>query len=241
MPFKEFDIHGIGKVKIYKRRGSRNVRLTVAADGAVRVTVPYWAPYQAGANFAASRRAWIAAQGRQKGTSLQPGQIIGKSHHLFFEQSATVDMPKTSVKRGQIVVVYRFDQTAEDPDVQAAAVAASWRALRQQTRQLLGKRLAELAQAHGFVYRSFAAKRMKTRWGSCDQHGNIVLNIFLVQLPWEYIDYVILHELVHTQALNHGPDFWRLLESHLPGARAQKRAMKQFQPALFPTAPSPQA
>lgn len=238
MPYKAFDIDGIGQVKVFKRRGNRSLRLTIAADGAVRVSIPMWAPYQAGASFAQSRRSWIAAQSKRSRDLLAHGQQIGKTHRLVFEQSALVREVKTSVRKAEVVVTYRFDQTNEDAEVQAAAQAASWRALRQQSQQLLGQRLANLAQVHGFSYRSFKVKRMKTRWGSCDQYGNIVLNLFLVQLPWDYIDYVIVHELVHTRALNHGPDFWQLFETHLPDARQLKREMRKYQPALLTGASS---
>lgn len=233
MPYKEIELHGIGKVKLYKRRGNRSLRLTVAADGTVRVTMPVWAPYQAGAAFAESRRSWILAHNKSQSELLINGQPIGKTHRLFFEQSALVQTVKTSVRRAEVVVTHRFDQLSTDDDVQAAAQTASWRALRTQSRVLLGKRLSQLAGTHGFSYHSLTIKRMKTRWGSCDQHGNIVLNLFLVQLPWEYIDYVIIHELTHTRVLNHGPDFWQEFERHLPDARALKRQMKRFQPTLI--------
>lgn len=233
MPYKEIDIADIGKIKIYKRRGNRSLRLTVAADGTVRVTMPTWAPYHAGAAFAASRRNWIIAHSKLQTNLLTNGQQIGKTRHLFFEQSALVHAIKTNVRSASVVITHRYDQLSSDEDVQAAAQAASWRALRSEAQQLLGKRLDQLASAHGFSYRSLAIKRMKTRWGSCDQHANIVLNLFLVQLPWEFIDYVILHELAHTRALNHGPDFWRELEAQLPAARALKRRMREYHPMLL--------
>ena len=233
MPYKEIDIADIGKIKIYKRRGNRSLRLTVAADGTVRVTMPTWAPYNAGAAFAASRRNWIIAHSKPHTSLLTSGQQIGKTRRLFFEQSALVRSVKTNVRSASVVITHRYDQLSSDEEVQAAAQAASWRALRSEAQQLLGRRLEQLATVHGFSYRSLAIKRMKTRWGSCDQHANIVLNLFLVQLPWEFIDYVILHELAHTRALNHGPDFWHELEAHLPGARSLKRQMKDFHPTVL--------
>ena len=233
MPYKEFEVNGIGTVKLYKRKGTRSLRLTVAADGHVRVTMPMWAPYQAGLAFATSRRAWIVAQAQHKTAELQHGARIGKTHHLVFQQDLTASAVRTSVRRAEVIVTYSPHQTANDRTVQEAAQAACWRALRSQSLQLLGQRLEQLAAEHNFTYKSLSIKRMKSRWGSCDQHGNIVLNLFLVQLPWEYIDYVILHELTHTVALNHGPDFWEILGSHLPNARQLRRSMKVYRPTLL--------
>lgn len=233
MPYKEFSIDGIGTVKIYKRRGSRNVRLSVTADGSVRVTVPAWAPYQTGVTFAQAKRTWIRAQSRPTAGLLTHGARIGKAHRLTFLPDSTVGQVKTSIRQTEIVVTHDPALSTSSDVVQAAARSACWRALKAQATTLLGQRLAELAAHHGIAYRSFTVKRMKSRWGSCDQSRNIVLNIFLVQLPWECIDYVILHELTHTSVLHHGPDFWGALEQLAPQARQTRKRMRAYRPALL--------
>lgn len=232
MPHKEFDVNGIGKVRIFKRRGNRSLRLSVAADG-IRVTMPTWAPYQAGVAFTVARRAWIMAQQRPEVTALRSGQKIGKLHYLVLRHSPTANGVKTLVRTHDILITYGRGLEAGDSDVQQAARAACWRALRKESELLIGRRLRQLADAHGFSYASISIKRMKSRWGSCDQHQNLVFNLFLVQLPWEYIDYVIMHELTHTRVLHHGPMFWSELERVLPGSRKLRRQMKQYQPALI--------
>ena len=71
-------------VTIYKRRASRNLRLSVAADGAVRVSIPLWAPYRAGLEFARARQPWIARPASDQSAGLIDGQAIGKAHRLRF-------------------------------------------------------------------------------------------------------------------------------------------------------------
>lgn len=239
MPYKEFDIHGIGSVKVYRRKGNRSMRLTVGSDGSVRVSLPMWVSYQAGAAFAASRSGWIAAQAQRVAMPglLLHGQRIGKAHRLQFRPSPVVTKAKATVRGTSIIATYHPHQGANDPTVQAVARAACLRALRMQASTLLSRRLRHLADLHDVQYHDLSIKRMKTRWGSCDQHRHIVLNLFLVQLPWEYIDYVILHELAHTRALNHGPDFWHILESWLPNARQMRKAMRAYQPTLLVAEP----
>lgn len=238
MPYKEFRIDGVGTVKVYRRKGNRSMRLTVSGDGSIRVSLPMWAPYQAGAAFAASRRSWITRQAqRLPAAILIQGQQIGKAHHLRFQPSPVVAAAKASVRGTTIVTTYHPRQHIDDPAVQAVAHAACVRALRIQATELLGRRLQQLADLHDITYGSLSIKRMKTRWGSCDQHRHIVLNLFLVQLPWEYIDYVILHELAHTKALNHGPAFWQVLEEWLPNARRLRDAMRAYQPTLLVAEP----
>lgn len=233
MPYKEFEINGIGKVKIYKRRGTRSLRLTIAADGAVRVSIPYWTPYQAGLAFTMSRKSWITAQNRVEVPILTNGTPVGKTRVLHFIPSAEVSSVKTSVRANEIVITYNLRLSIDDPIVQNAAQAACYRALKAEATKLLTPRLNELAAHFGFTYRSLNIKRMKSRWGSCDQHQNIVLNLFLVQLPWECIDYVILHELTHTRAMHHGPDFWQKFEAALPNARKMRTTMRRYRPILL--------
>lgn len=232
MPYKEFDVSGIGKIKIYKRRGSRSLRLTVAADGSIRVSIPYWTPYQAGLAFTVSRKSWITAQSRVEPLSLTNGMPVGKTRTLRFVPSTDAAGVKTSVRPTEVIVTYNLRLSVADETVQAAAQSACYRALKAEATKLLTPRLNELAAHFGFSYRSLSIKRMKSRWGSCDQRQNIVLNLFLMQLPWEYIDYVILHELTHTRALHHGPDFWQKFEAVLPNARRMRKAMRSYRPVL---------
>lgn len=88
---------------------------------------------------------------------------------------------------------------------------------------ILPARLRELALRHGFVYQRVTIRNQKSRWGSCSANNNISLNMKLVLLPPELMEYVLLHELLHTRIKNHGPAFWDGLE-RLAGNALQKRA-----------------
>ena len=70
-------------------------------------------------------------------------------------------------------------------------------------------------------------RRAKTRWGSCSSKGSITLNPNLMFLPPELVRYVAIHELCHTQQLNHSIHFWRLFEELYPGARLLNKKVKK--------------
>ncbi|MBN2270483.1 MAG: M48 family metallopeptidase [Sedimentisphaerales bacterium] len=98
-------------------------------------------------------------------------------------------------------------------------------------KQILKKRLRELADEHGFEYQKVFIKSQKTRWGSCSDRNNINLNINLVSLSQELIDYVILHELVHTRVKSHSRKFWAQLDKYVGGrARDLQKAVKMHRP-----------
>lgn len=231
MAFKQFTLTDGTPVSIYKRRTSRHVRLSVTVDGAVKVSIPRWAAYGIGLQFAESRLTWIRSQQRPV-RKLVDGQRVGKAHHLKFQSRVGISKPTGRLLRNEVLVQYPPNLSANDLAVQAAANRAGLRALRTQAEQLLPQRLAKLAEKHGFTYGQVTIKQMKSRWGSCDVHGNIVLNLFLMQLPWEHIDYVIMHELTHTKVLRHGPDFWQSMERSLPNVKELRKAMHEYQPLL---------
>ncbi len=89
-------------------------------------------------------------------------------------------------------------------------------------------RLRQLAKFHGFAYNKIFVRSLKSRWGSCSHENNISLNIKLSVLPEEMLDYVILHELVHTQIRNHSKGFWKELDRHVGNARALDLELKRY-------------
>jgi hypothetical protein len=120
------------------------------------------------------------------------------------------------------------------PDVQAVAQRAAIRALRSEAEQILPKRLRDLASQYDLDFKSVTIKQLTSRWGSCDQNKDIALNLFLMQLPWSLIDYVLVHELVHTKHLHHGEDFWNTLESLIPDAKNLRAEIRKHKPVVLP-------
>ena len=90
------------------------------------------------------------------------------------------------------------------------------------------KRLEDLATIHEFKYNRATIRNQKTRWGSCSGQNNISLNMQLMNLPNRLIDYVILHELVHTIVKNHSPLFWETLNNYVINAKHQSKELKKY-------------
>ncbi len=232
MATKQVTLQDIGSVTLYKRRGNRSLRLTVAATGEIRVSMPYWLPYKAGEQFALGKAAWIRSHKITQPAGLLHGQAIGKAHHLHFAPSPQATRISTRLKHGHIEVSHPSSIAAHDPAVQQAARTASIRALRKEAEQLLPYRLRQLAQREEFNFSSVCVKQLKSRWGSCSSKQEITLNLFLMQLPWHLIDYVLLHELTHTKVMQHGAPFWRELELHAPHAKLLRKEIGTYHPIL---------
>jgi predicted metal-dependent hydrolase len=99
---------------------------------------------------------------------------------------------------------------------------------RNAARRKLHTRLDALAVRHGFTYNRLCIRNQKTRWGSCSATNNINLNAKLVLLPDRLIDYVLLHELLHTRIKNHGQEFWTELNRLTSDAKELARNLKPY-------------
>jgi len=98
---------------------------------------------------------------------------------------------------------------------------------------ILRNRLQQLANIHGFKYNKVFIRNQKTRWGSCSNLNNINLNINLTSLTQELMDYVILHELVHTQIKNHSKKYWARLDKYVGGrAKDFDKKLKKYKLGL---------
>ena len=100
---------------------------------------------------------------------------------------------------------------------------------RKAARQLLVDRLDSLARKYGFTYNRVFIRNQKTRWGSCSTKNNINLNVNLVRLPAELIDYTILHELVHTRVKNHSQKFWAQMDRLLGDAKKIDKKLRAYE------------
>jgi predicted metal-dependent hydrolase len=214
-----------------KRRGATHMRLSINAAGKVRVGMPYWAPYQSGILFAKSKADWINKHlSGHSSQLLKDGDLIGKSHRLRFVYKPGQQTTSVRINSNLITVVSRLDFTA--PSLQKKAVAASEKALRSEAEHLLPIRLKSLAKQHGFEYKSLQIRKLTARWGSCSNHKVITLSYYLMQLPWNLIDYVLVHELIHTRHLHHGSDFWDDFKAVLPNAKALRKEIRSYKPLV---------
>jgi predicted metal-dependent hydrolase len=235
MAQKQFEIDGVGAVTIRKNRRNRHIKLTVDHAGKPKVSIPLWLPYAAGVQFALSKRDWLI-ETMQKSPSylLSDGMAVGKAHKLYFLDYTGRTI--TSRISGGIVKVNLPDGIdAQSAEVQIAAEKACQRALKKEAEHLLPQRVDSVAREQGYDYKSIKIKRLKGRWGSCSRQKELIFNSYLMQLPWELIDYVIMHELAHTKFMSHGSDFWAEMNRVMPDTNLKKKLIKKYQPILMPT------
>jgi hypothetical protein len=97
---------------------------------------------------------------------------------------------------------------------------------RKEAKRVITERLALFAKRHRFTYNRVFIRDQKTLWGSCSSERNLSFNWRLIQTPLDIIDYIVAHELVHTEILRHSDAFWAKVASVYPQHRQARAWLK---------------
>lgn len=220
----------LGKVIVSRGRSSRYVRLGVTPAGDIKVTAPLFTPMYFIKNLVKKSRKELTQMVQQYRTHYANSETIGKSHALTIAYSD--DPISVSYKKPHINVNVNEPDDLMDENVQSEIRALVIKALKAEAKAYLPRRVQYIAEKHGFSYEKLRFSHAKSRWGSCNSDGTISLNIALMKLPFELIDYVIIHELVHTQHLNHSVDFWDQVGNCDPQYKTHRKILKNHSPHI---------
>jgi predicted metal-dependent hydrolase len=205
-----------------ERKNRKTLAITVHPDGRVSVTAPQDAPLDVIHQKVEKRADWIVKQQRNFNNYPPPlperQYVSGETYRYLGRQYRlkVVAGPSERMRlwRGRIEV--HTSNTSDNNRIKK--LLTTW--LRQRAHHVFQERYQhcnKLAKEHGISHGDgFRLLHMPKRWGSCTKKGKLLLNPALVGAPKECIDYVIIHELIHTLEHNHGPLFYKTLEAALP-------------------------
>lgn len=223
-----------GEITVSLRAGMRMIRISVGTDGRLKASAPKYTPLIAIKTMVATQREQIRAIFSKHITPAvyTHGQQIGKSHHLAIVPTTTISAPSIRIQGQNIILRLPATRSASDSNVQRLIRDTVIKALRVEAKAYLPRRLKQLAITHGFSYERVRFSHAGTRWGSCSTTGTISLNIALMKLPDELIDYVLVHELSHTRHMDHSAAFWATVATMDPHYKLHKRQTQQHTPTI---------
>ncbi len=228
-----FEDKEFGVVTIRRSSRSHHVKISLAPNGKLRASLPIYAPLFMVKRLINSSREELREMTRsqQPGYILEDGMRIGKTHTLFVAQSSK-KKTTASRKKQRIFVELTKGDSLSDAAVVTTVRSVVAEALRAESKNYLPKRLALLARKMDCHYERVRFSHASGRWGSCSSSGTISLNIALMKLPHELIDYVLIHELCHTKQMNHSDKFWSLVASEDPSYKIHRAALKNHTPTI---------
>ena len=98
----------------------------------------------------------------------------------------------------------------------ASSVTAHYLEHKEAARCLVTNLVKHWNQFYGFEYNRIAIRNQRRCWGSCSSLKNLNFNYRILFLPPHLQDYIVVHELCHLEELNHGKEFWNLIQRQIP-------------------------
>lgn len=88
--------------------------------------------------------------------------------------------------------------------------------LKRQAQDDLKIRVDLHAKRLGVTPKRITVRDQSTRWGSCSSTGALSFSWRLILAPPFVLDYLAAHEAAHLEEMNHGRNFWALVEKTMP-------------------------
>lgn len=221
---------------------AKHVRITVTRAAEVVVTIPKRFAQRRVPAIVEARRAWIAraltrAAARAEAIRAEHGDGLPATVTLRATGESLAVAYRASAAEGVIARESRGMLALSGATHDGAACTAALRRwLVRRAHAHLGQVVSELAAARGFTISRVRVGLQRSRWGSCSPRGTVSLNAKLLFLPPELVRYVILHELCHTQAMDHSARFWAILAEHDPAFERHRRALRDVERLVPPWA-----
>ena len=194
------------------RKDIKHARLRVSEDGKVRVILPNHFSDDDLSALLSKKKYWIEKNlkffEKKSKIELQWNQILlyGNRYSYFFDEEVS-----------KVLVDHDHFTIRSKKNLLGSEVQFKW--YKSIAKQHLVSRTEELAKNLDFQYNKLFIRNQRTKWGNCSKEKNISYNWRLIKAPLFVIDYLIVHELVHTVIMNHTNKFWTLLKSYYPNYR----------------------
>ncbi len=193
--------------------------LIVESDGSLTVRASLRASDQSILEFVERSRRWIEKkQAEAFAARPVPRQYVPGETFLYLGQPYPLEIVKD--QNPPLVLDGGF-KLAEAAHSQAETLFRAW--YRRQARRIIRARVNWFVKTYGFEVAGLRITSARTRWGSCSAKGALSFSWRLILAPMEVVDYVVVHELVHTLHHNHSKRFWKKVEKILPDYKARNR------------------
>lgn len=201
-------------ITIHFRPRNRNTYITITHEGEVRVRTPIKDEKQI-RRLLEDRTEWIQS----------------KLSALAFREKNTHTLGETIRFRGECLPIENFSSLHEKIQKAKNTIhIEKYYALfyQNEAHLTLPSRLSHYARKMELHPKEIRFKKMRRRWGSCSSSGIITLNTMMMQLSYEHIDYIIVHELAHLRHMNHSKEFHALVRTILEDEKRLRRELREI-------------
>lgn len=203
-----------------EQKDIKNIHLSVyPPEGKVRIAAPEHIDLDTLRVYALSKLSWIKKQQTKiRGQEREaPREFLNRESHYFMGKRYLLKIiecearPKVELKHRTMLLYIRPGTSLE----KRQRILDEW--YRSELKKILPPLIQQWEKRLNVQVQEFGIKKMKTKWGTCNREANrIWLNLELAKKPFEYLEYVLVHEMVHLLERNHNERFTSHMDRFLP-------------------------
>jgi hypothetical protein len=231
---RELFFEGLGNIIFRRNPKAKRLVIRVNTNGKVSVTIPFLVSFRQASLFVEKKADWINKIQKKFKKALDASILFQEGtefdtvfHKVQIQKYSGKQIRKKKTNENIIIQIPEEDQL-ESLIIQEKIRKFILETWREEAKEILSKKIDELATRHNLIYNGIRIKNMKTRWGSCSKKNIINLNLHLIRLPDHLRDYILLHELVHTVHKNHGREFWKMLNDLTIDAKKLSKELRSL-------------
>jgi len=211
------------------RRKVKHIRITVTRDKEVKVIIPLKYPVAELNRLLENRKDWIKKK----------FDYFDNLRNNFFDLSENeilyLNKKYSFILKPEMKNYFRIDDEGmkiySGVDLLNERIQTHW--LKQEAKRVIEERIDILNKDGRFKYKKIFIRSQKTKWGNCSGRGNISFNWRLIKAPLYVIDYLIIHEFMHLEEMNHSKAFWHKVLQACPDYKGANHWLKKYGVGLF--------
>ncbi len=231
---REIEIGGIKILLTQKRIRNLTIRIALP-NGEVKVSAPFYCSLAKINEFILQKLEWIKKHQnqiqrlQQEGKIIMPSKFISDEEHYFFGQKLTLNLVQNS-KKNRVEIV----ENVINLEVKNLSNFKQRQKLiddfyRHEIKKIIPSLIAKYEEKMAIKVSDFGVKKMKTRWGTCNIRSRFIwLNLELAKKPVQFLESVIVHEMVHFFERKHNKNFYTLMDKFMPNWREIDRQFRNL-------------
>lgn len=200
------------------RSNRASLSLQISSGGELIIKAPFFMPDMMIRHFIKNKEAWILKtlkkfEGREKKEkTYSEGEeflFLGDIYKLHIGDSKEIN-----VKNGIL----------EFPDFMKFRIKkelTNW--YMRQAKEYISERVEYMSKKMDTNYKNIRFSDTSSKWGSCFPDNSLQFNWRLIMTPITVINYVVIHELVHTKEKHHQDAFWRKVRLYTPAYKQHSK------------------
>ena len=210
----------------------KNVHLSVYPPyGKVKVAAPSRMSIENIKIYTISKLGWIKEQQKKFKSQIRESkrEYLTKESHYYLGKRymlkiTEINSAPSVILKHKTIELYIRPQTSK---LKMHLVLEDW--YRSELKLIVQELITKWEKRMGVKSESFGIRKMKTKWGSCNTDAkSVLLNLELAKKPYQCIEYIVVHELVHLLERRHNDRFITLMNRFLPEWKQLKNDLNRL-------------